>query len=140
MGYDEAMRFARLPMMALVFAPWACSTTSSSTESDASLVDEFVIAAEDGNTVGCTSLGGTCIPFAQECPVLQQNTALCEDTIMVCCLPEGGPRLVEPAEGGEGEPDSTASDVAIPMEAATRMDSGLPMDAGGGGGDDGGTD
>jgi hypothetical protein len=27
------------------------------------------------------------VTFQTECPVLQQNTVLCDDSVMICCLP-----------------------------------------------------
>jgi hypothetical protein len=97
------------PLLIVVLG--ACSSHSPSS-APVSSYDEG--GGEDGSTFGCTSLGGTCEPIASSgCPLLQQNDELCDNVILVCCLPagsqtvsgeEGGEEAGEAAEGGGGGP------------------------------------
>ena len=78
---------------------------------------------EAGSVEACMNAGGTCQTFDMECPILQQNTALCGDSVMICCLPpdDAAPYL-PPLEAG---PDTSAPmPEAGPVEASS--------DAGGG--------
>ena len=127
------MRLAALSLLALVSVLTACASNNASSvllADDASVEDAELLPAEDGNTVGCTSVGGTCIPYTQPCPPLQQNTALCEDTVLVCCLPPGGQRLPPPSStddggGGGGGPDASGDAPSSGPETGggTMMDS-----------------
>jgi hypothetical protein len=66
---------------------------------------------DDGSTMDCTDIGGTCVPYTTSCPLPQQNAALCGNTVMLCCLstapaapptsPDGG---VQPAPGDDAAP------------------------------------
>lgn len=85
--------------MASLSLPLACSTKDEPAAADDS---GQVLAAEDGSTAPCTDLGGACVTFQVSCPVEQQNPALCGDSLLICCLPEGGAILVPPAETGPG--------------------------------------
>jgi hypothetical protein len=69
---------------------------------------------DDGSTVACTSLGGTCVPYANPtCPTAQQNPTLCENTILLCCLPVGGQvTAVTPADGGVADAVAPAADTS----------------------------
>jgi len=80
-----------------------------------------VQTAEDGSTAGCTSQGGTCVPYVEACPPPQQSAALCEDTVLLCCLPAG--REASAGFLGETEADSGAG--ADENEAATAADATL---------------
>jgi hypothetical protein len=82
----------------------ACSNNSGGGGIDASTF----LPAQDASMDPCTSQGGVCQPYTQSCPVLQQNTALCGDSVLICCLPEGGAII-------EGAPDSGTE----PLEAST---------------------
>jgi hypothetical protein len=121
-------RVAALSLIALLFAPGACSTKTASSAStdDGGADSEALLGLEDGNTVGCTDIGGTCIPFNQACPPLQQNTALCENTVLVCCMLEGGASLPPPMEagGGGGPESSTGPDVVSMPETSSPMEAG----------------
>jgi hypothetical protein len=89
------------------------STAEASTE----------IPAEDGSTAGCTSLGGVCMPYtASTCPIVQRDAILCNDTVLVCCLPSGPPGTITvPEAGPQPEPDSgqpmPPEDAASPDDA-----------------------
>jgi hypothetical protein len=65
-----------------------------------------------------------CVPYSTECPVLQQNPALCGSTLLVCCLPPDGGGIVQPPM------DSGTSDDAEPGDAST-PESGAIADSGG---------
>jgi hypothetical protein len=108
------MRSTRLLLAAcasVALATLACSNNQPTTvTSDASL------PAADASNAPCTSVGGTCIPYTTTCPVLQQNTGLCGDSVMICCLPadDAGPFFPEDSGAGEdaGEPPADASPVS----------------------------
>jgi hypothetical protein len=136
------MRLAALSILACVSALAACAskdTSSALLADDASVEDAELLPAEDGNMSACTAVGGTCIPYTQPCPPLQQNPALCEDTVMVCCLPEGGARLPPPTgdDGGGGGGSDAGMDAPVvvpeagPDTGGTMMEAGTTMDAGG---------
>jgi hypothetical protein len=60
----------------------------------------------DVDTTGpCTSVGGTCESYAAGCPVLQQDTELCGNVVLVCCLPPGG-EVIPVHDSGSTSPDS----------------------------------
>jgi hypothetical protein len=84
---------------AALAVPLGCSTKDEPASADDA---EPKLPAEDGSSAACTDLGGTCVTFQQSCPVAQQNPALCGDSVMICCLPEGGAIIVQPG------PDATA--------------------------------
>lgn len=101
----------------------ACSNQAASAAAQDS---GEALTAQDGSTVGCTSLGGTCVPYTQGCPPPQQNTALCENTILLCCLPADredldGPVTAEETDGGVGAEidDATATDATATDATAT---------------------
>jgi hypothetical protein len=128
------MRLAAFSLLVSVSALTACASNNTSSAllaDDASVEDAELLAAEDGNMASCTAVGGTCIPFTQPCPPLQQNPALCEDTVLVCCLPAGGERLPPPTDDGGGSDASPDGPVVVPdagpdtggmmMESGTMM-------------------
>jgi hypothetical protein len=87
--YPFGMRraWSRLGAPALAaYAMVACSTRASDAPSDAG----EAAAPDDGSTAPCTTMGGTCVPYTQACPVPQQNTELCGSTVLLCCLPDSG--------------------------------------------------
>jgi hypothetical protein len=99
--YTVGMRL-RFPAFLFV-ALGACSSQPASS----SAVDSGDQGADDGSTAGCTGVGGTCEPLASSgCPLLQQNTQLCGNVILVCCLPAGG----EVVTGGD---DAAVADAAV---------------------------
>jgi hypothetical protein len=117
--YTAEMRL-RFPAFLFV-ALGACSSHPASS----SPVDSGDQGANDGSTAGCTGVGGTCEPLASSgCPVVQQNTELCGNVILVCCLPAGG----EVVTGGN---DAAVGDATVPDAGTMHVspDSGAP-DAG----------
>jgi hypothetical protein len=107
----------------------ACTTSSSTSPTlvgdydDAAVTEGDANVDEAGSVEACMNAGGTCQTFDMECPILQQNTALCGDSVMICCLPpdDAAPYL-PPLEAG---PDTSAPmPEAGPVEASS--------DAGGG--------
>lgn len=109
--------------LAVVLA--ACS--SSSAGGTASGGDDA--SGDDGSTAGCTSVGGVCQPFSMNCPIEQQNTALCGDSLLVCCLPPDGETLPNPPDGGGGDGatmDSTTVDSTAPKDSAPPKDTSQP--------------
>ncbi len=86
----------------------ACSSSSSSgSSSDASAA----LPAEDASTAPCLSLGGTCVSYQTSCPVLQQNTALCGDSLLICCLPaDDAGTIVEPGGDSATGPVEASAD------------------------------
>jgi hypothetical protein len=101
----------------------ACSNQAASATAQDS---GEALPSQDGNTVGCTSLGGTCVPYTQGCPPPQQNTVLCENTILLCCLPADqgdldGPVTAEEMDGGVGAgmDDATATDATATADTST---------------------
>lgn len=100
-----------LSVSASLFTFQACSKNgeSSGSEDDAATAP---LPSSDGSSAACTAAGGTCVSFQDPCPVLQQNTELCGDTVMVCCLPPD-------AESTHFTPPADAS-----FEAAPPPDSG----------------
>lgn len=60
------------------------------------------------------------MPYTQACPPPQQNTDLCGDPILLCCLPEGGPILVMPEAGpmDSGPGPETGPGDAMPKDSA----------------------
>jgi hypothetical protein len=123
------MRPASLSWIVPLFALSACGSSSASSSPQ----DSGLLAAEDGSTAGCTGVGGTCIPYTGSCPVAQQDTALCENSILICCLPPGGEKLPTPEGGDEGGPPpgdgGSVVDSAMPTDSATMMDTSMPMDS-----------
>jgi hypothetical protein len=69
----------------------------------------MAVVEEAGSPAACTAAGGTCVTFQTECPTLQQNTVLCGDSVMICCLPpdDAAPYL--------GPPDEAGPDTGSPM-------------------------
>jgi hypothetical protein len=112
----------------LVVALGACSSHPASS----SPTDAGDVTSQDGNTVRCTSVGGTCAPInAPGCPIAQQNTELCEDVVLVCCLPAAG----------SAPPGVPPGDSVVDSGGGTVVDSGTVMDSGkAGGGMDAGAD
>jgi hypothetical protein len=95
----------------------ACSSKSA----PAAPADSGDVGADDGSTVGCTSVGGTCEPYAAGCPILQQNAEFCGNVVLVCCLPPGGETLGSPDSGGDNADATTsmeAGPVTGPVDAA----------------------
>jgi hypothetical protein len=118
--YTVEMRL-RLPAFLFV-ALGACSSHPAAS----SALDSGDQGADDGSTAGCTGVGGTCEPLASSgCPVVQQNTELCGNVILVCCLPAGG----EVVTGGE---DASITDATVPDAGMVHVgpDSGGAPDAG----------
>jgi hypothetical protein len=118
--YTVEMRL-RFPAFLFV-ALGACSSHPASS----SAVDSGDQGADDGSTVGCTGVGGTCEPLASSgCPIVQQNTELCGNVILVCCLPAGG----EVVTGGD---DAAVADAAVADAGMMHVgpDSGGTPDAG----------
>jgi hypothetical protein len=76
-----------------------------------------VLPAEDGSPAGCAAVGGTCVSYQTGCPLPQQNSALCEDSVLICCLQPGGEQL---PDAGESLPEAAveAGSVDAAMEAA----------------------
>jgi hypothetical protein len=97
------MRRALL-LFALLRATAACSTVEPPSAADASNAP----LAEEAGTNTCAAAGGTCVSFQTPCPVLQQNTVLCADSVMVCCLPPDDAGLFVPA-GPEAGADAASS-------------------------------
>lgn len=97
-------------LLALLFALPGC------TSENASAIDSGVtVSAEDGSTIACTSVGGTCVPYAaSNCPREQQNSALCESVILLCCLPAGSV--------SSGGPPSTDAGTLADATQSTGMD------------------
>jgi hypothetical protein len=96
-----------LLITASLSATLACSSSSgSSGSSDASTF----LPAEDASMVPCTSQGGVCQPYSASCPVLQQNATLCGDSVLICCLPEGGGVIEPPPDSGSGPADASSDD------------------------------
>jgi hypothetical protein len=105
-----------LSLSALVLG--ACSSKSA----PAAPADSGDVGADDGSTVGCTSVGGTCEPYAAGCPILQQNAEFCGNVVLVCCLPPGGETLGSPDSGGDDTDATTSAEtgpVTGPVDAAT---------------------
>ena len=113
------MAWVRSGVVLLVAAglsvPLACSTKSPShaaTGDDASMT----VVDEGGSPADCTNAGGTCVTFQTACPILQQNTVMCGDSVMICCLP--ATPFVPPQEAG-APADSGLSHEAGPVEASS---------------------
>lgn len=120
MKYTVEMRL-RFPAFLFV-ALGACSSQPASS----SAVDAGDEGADDGSTAGCTGVGGTCEPLASSgCPLLQQNTELCGNVILVCCLPAGGEIVT--GVGDAGVADAAVGDAG--MMHVSPNDGGAP-DAG----------
>jgi hypothetical protein len=100
------MRFSPYLLLVALAALAACSSTSNG----ADVADAGGAAVdEDGSTAGCTSLGGTCSPSsAPGCPPLEQNSSLCGNVILVCCLPPGSLEGVLGIDAA-GAPDSSVT-------------------------------
>jgi hypothetical protein len=113
------VRFAVVLLLAAgLSVPLACSTKSPSpaaTGDDASMT----VVDEGGSPADCTNAGGTCVTFQTACPILQQNTVLCGDSVMICCLPpDDAAPFMPPVEGG-APPDSGPAPEAGPVEASS---------------------
>jgi hypothetical protein len=53
------------------------------------------------------------VSFQTECPILQQNTVLCGDSVMVCCLPpDDAAPFMPPEEAGAVDTGSPGHDAA----------------------------
>lgn len=90
-------------LVASLTATLACSSSSQSGGGD----DASALPAEDASMVPCTSQGGVCQPYTATCPVLQQNATLCGDSVLVCCLPQGGGVIEPPGDSGTGPLDAS---------------------------------
>jgi hypothetical protein len=97
------MRPASL-LFILLRATTACSTVEPPSADEASTAP----LVEEAGTNTCALAGGTCVSFQTSCPVLQQNTVLCADSVMVCCLPPDDAGLFVPA-GPEAGADAASS-------------------------------
>ncbi|MGD0526759.1 MAG: hypothetical protein ABSE49_16555 [Polyangiaceae bacterium] len=125
------VRPARFLLALALSSAAACSSTSSTSPTladdydDAAVIEGDANVDEAGSVEACMNAGGTCQTFDMECPVLQQNTALCGDSVMICCLPpdDAAPYL-PPLEAG---PETGA-----PMPEAGPVEASSPSDAGGG--------
>ena len=129
-----------LPSLAASLLMLGCASNSATPVGVPAAQDsgEVLPAADDGSTAGCTSLGGTCVPYSDNtCPEPQQNPTLCENVILLCCLPaspdeDGGP-VTEP-EGGEPDDAMESTDDASPAvdagmptsDASPAVDAGMP--------------
>jgi hypothetical protein len=105
------MRSTRLLFAACLLASVTASLTSGcSNNQPTTSPSDASIAAQDGSSAPCTSMGGVCIPYTTSCPVLQQNATLCGDSVMLCCLPadDAGP-IIPPEDSGEGPSDSSTA-------------------------------
>jgi hypothetical protein len=61
----------------------------------------MTVVDEGGSPAACENAGGMCVTFQTECPVLQQNTVLCGDSVMICCLPpDDAAPFMPPIEAG----------------------------------------
>jgi len=114
-------RFVLL-LAASLAIPLACSTKSpapADTGDDASMT----VVDEGGSPASCAAVGGTCVTFQTECPVLQQNTVLCGDSVMICCLPpDDAAPFMPPVEAGAdtgSHPGMDAAPEASPVEASS---------------------
>ena len=103
------MRRVLLLLAALLSLPLACSTkspTPAATGDDASMT----VVDEGGSPAACENAGGMCVTFQTECPILQQNTVLCGDSVMICCLPpDDAAPFVPPVEAGPVEASPEAA-------------------------------
>jgi hypothetical protein len=116
------MRRVFFLLAALLPGPLACTTESPTPAAD----DAAVLTVDEaGSPAECQAAGGTCVTFQTECPVLQQNTVLCGDSVMICCLPpdDAAPYLGPPDEGGVEEtgspPVPDAGPETGPVDAAS---------------------
>ena len=83
---------------------------------------------EDGSMAACTSVGGTCVPFSNPtCPPEQQDETLCENTILLCCLPAAA---LEDGGGSAVTLDGSVTlDGTVTLDAGTTLDAGMTLDA-----------
>ena len=106
--YARAMGSTRLLLAACVAILLACSSSSQSTVGS----DASALPAEDASSIGCTSAGGTCVPYTSPCPVLQQNATLCGDSVLICCLPAADAAPFIPGGPDTGAPPGDAGSEA----------------------------
>jgi|SRR5580704_9749167 hypothetical protein len=101
--------------MRMLFVAAVASTllACSSSSAPGSTGDASAPPAEDASTAPCLSLGGTCVSYQTACPVLQQNTALCGDSVLICCLPadDAGP-IIAPGDDSGTAPLEASTDAA----------------------------
>lgn len=117
----------------LLFAPLAwlgCTRENAAPGSQDSGVLPIV---EDGSMVACTSIGGTCMPYSDaSCPPERQDPTLCENVILLCCLPtgtleDGGPAVTYDATIPTN--DASMNDASMTYDANSALDATLPVDA-----------
>lgn len=117
------MRYGRLSRVVLLVMLGACTDqTPPSAEEDSGTE----LPAEDGSSSGCTAVGGTCVSYATGCPAAQQNNVLCEDSVLICCLPPGGEQLPDAGETPEASPPV---DAPVGMDAPVTTDAPMTTDA-----------
>jgi hypothetical protein len=112
------MRPVLLLLAASLSVPLACSTkspTPADTGDDASMT----VVDEGGSPAACANAGGTCVSFQTDCPILQQNTVLCGDSVMICCLPPDDAAPYTPPEEAGPVPDAGTVPEAGPVEASS---------------------
>jgi hypothetical protein len=111
------MRPVLLLLAASLSVPLACSTKSpiaAATGDDASMT----VVDEGGSPAACENAGGMCVTFETPCPALQQNTVLCGDSVMICCLPaDDAAPFMPPVEAGV--PDTGSVPETGPVEASS---------------------
>ncbi|HEY3817996.1 MAG TPA: hypothetical protein VGL81_12535 [Polyangiaceae bacterium] len=113
------MRALLLLLAASLFVPLACTTETPTPASVAEDDDAAsMVADEAGSPAACANAGGTCVTFQTPCPVLQQDTVLCGDSVMICCLPadDAAPYMPPTEAGAEAGPQPGPE--AGPVEAS----------------------
>jgi len=117
----------RLSVLWLV-APLAWLGCTRESASPVSQDADVLPIVEDGSMAACTSVGGTCVPYSNPtCPPEQQDPTLCENTILLCCLPTAAPE-----DGGGSAVTVDASmtvDATTPADAGTTLDGSMAIDA-----------
>ncbi|HEX3343877.1 MAG TPA: hypothetical protein VHS09_04855 [Polyangiaceae bacterium] len=80
----------------------ACTTETPTPANIGNPDDASVtVVDEGGSPAACENAGGMCVTFQTGCPILQQNTVLCGDSVMICCLPpDDAAPFVPPVEAG----------------------------------------
>jgi len=114
------MRLVLLLLASSLAFPLACSTE---TPTPANVGDDddasMTVVDEAGSPAACQNAGGTCVTFQTECPILQQNTVLCGDSVMVCCLPADDAAPYMPPEEAGPAPEAGNMPEAAPVEASS---------------------